>query len=302
MSIKTPVVLLIFKRPDTTQKVFDVVRQVQPSKLWIIADGPRNEEEAEKCDKTRSIVEKVDWDCEVIKDYSETNLGLKYRVSSGLDAVFKAEEEAIILEDDCVPDPSFFRFCEELLEKYRYDSRVMMINGTNILEQWKSEQQSYHFAYLSSCWGWATWRRAWEYYDINMKLWKEPEVQQRIKDVICNVEQANRFEKIFTKVYNDKSNSWAYRFLFARLLQSGLTIIPSKNLVTNIGFSENSTHTKVDLKKVGNMKTYSMQFPLKYPYGVTVDRNYDFSRFKKTKLTLRRRVTSKLKRILENNP
>ena len=131
--LKTPVAFIIFKRPDTTKKVFETIRQIKPSKLFVIADGPREEKrETEKCAATRAIIDSIDWDCEVLKNYSDLNLGCKKRVATGLDWVFSIVEEAIILEDDCVPHPTFYRFCEKLLEKYRDDKRIMTICGTNI--------------------------------------------------------------------------------------------------------------------------------------------------------------------------
>jgi hypothetical protein len=300
--MKTPVVFIIFKRPDTTEKVFEVIRQVQPPKLLVIADGPRADQpgEAEKCAATRAIIDRVDWDCEVLKNYADVNMGCKWRVSSGLDWAFNIVEQAIILEDDCLPDPSFFRFCDQLLEKYKDDERIVMICGTNILEEWKSEIQSYHFSYFGSCWGWASWRRAWQYYDVTMKLWSEPEVRNRIRDVIADEKQYIKCQKFFDSVYCDKIDAWAYRWFFARLLQSGLLITPSVNLVTNIGFSKDSTHTKGDPMGVGNLPRYSMKFPLQEPYGVTVDRGYDYYRYmKEWDFSLRTRISRKMKRVLK---
>ena len=164
-TLETPVVLIIFNRPDRTKKVFEAIRQAKPTKLLIIADGPREERtgETELCAQTRSIVEKVDWDCDVIKKYADSNLGIKNCIGKeGLPWAFEIAEEAIILEDDCLPNQTFFRFCQELLKKYRYDERVMTISGSNLLVEWKSDIQDYHFSNHFSCWGWASWRRVWQ--------------------------------------------------------------------------------------------------------------------------------------------
>ena len=166
----TPIVFLIFNRPDTTKRVFEAIRQAKPKKLLVVADGPRDDRqgEAEKCAAVRSIIDTVDWDCKVLTNYADVNLGCGLRVSSGLDWVFEQVEEAIILEDDCLPHPSFFPFCEEMLDLYRHDERIMHIAGTNSLEEWKSDVQSYHFSYTGGIWGWATWQRAWKYYHFKM--------------------------------------------------------------------------------------------------------------------------------------
>lgn len=283
-ALKTSIVLLIFNRPDTTEKVFEIICEVKPSRLFVIADGPRPEhlEDVEKCAAARSIIERVDWDCEVLKNYSDTNMGLKSRVSTGLDWVFSFVEEAIILEDDCLPHPSFFEFCETLLERYRYDERVMMIGGTNVLKQWKLTLQSYCFSYFNSCWGWATWRRAWNCYDIEMKFWQEPEVRNRIRHLLADDKQYQACEKIFDRVYHNEINSWALRWFFARLSHSGLSVTPSVNLVSNVGFSKDATHHKSSKDPLAFLPVSPMSFPLKEPPEVVVDREFENLRFKKT--------------------
>ncbi|MEW6491011.1 MAG: glycosyltransferase family 2 protein, partial [Cyanobacteriota bacterium] len=164
--MKTPVVFIIFNRPDTTQKVFEAIRQAHPPLLFVIADGPRPNKpgEDQKCAATRAIIDQVDWDCEVLTNYSEINLGCERRVSSGLNWVFDTVEEAIILEDDCLPHPTFFSFCEELLDYYRNDQRVMVITGQNVQFGRKRTDYTYYFSRYNHCWGWASWRRAWRSY------------------------------------------------------------------------------------------------------------------------------------------
>ncbi|NEO98676.1 MAG: glycosyltransferase family 2 protein [Symploca sp. SIO2E9] len=281
--LKTPVVFIIFNRPDTTYKVFEVIRKVKPPKLFVIADGPRVDRsgEAEKCAAARAIIDHVDWDCEVLKNFSDLNMGCKGRVSSGLDWVFNRIEEAIILEDDCLPHPTFFRFCEELLEKYRDDERVMTITGTNLLGEWKSNLQSYHFSYYFNCWGWATWKRVWKCYDVDMKLWSEPEAQKRVGDVIADKKQFLNRKRLLDAAYFGNNNSWAYQFFFMCLLYSGMSITPSKNLISNLGFTEEGTNTKLAKDKRANMPLHSMTFPLKAPVGIAVDREHDYRRYKK---------------------
>ncbi|MBO3460961.1 glycosyltransferase family 2 protein [Aetokthonos hydrillicola Thurmond2011] len=301
--LKTPVAFIIFNRPHTTERVFETIRQAKPAKLLVIADGSRPDrpDEAEKCALTRAIIDRVDWDCEVIKNYADTNLGCKQRVSSGIDWVFNNVEEAIILEDDCLPDPTFFRFCEELLEKYRYDERIMMVTGFNIQGQWKPNIQSYHFTYYGSIWGWASWRRAWKYYDINMELWSKPETRERLRDVICDSKQSLTREKHFDEVYYGKIDTWDYQWDLARFLQSGLSVVPSKNLIQNIGFDQAASRTAEDRKGLSKIPIISMSFPLIEPCTITQNREYSFLFYQKAYThTLRDKISWKLKKIFSN--
>jgi hypothetical protein len=280
----TPVALIIFRRPDETAKVIEALRLVRPKQLFVIADGPRLEQpdEIDRCKATRAVIDQVDWDCDIHKNYADVNMGLKHRVSTGLDWVFNTVEEAIILEDDCLPDPTFFRFCGELLEKYRNDERIMMIGGTNVLREWKSTTQSYCFSYFNSCWGWASWRRAWQHYDIEMKLWQDPEVRKKIEMLLANDKHYRSCENMFNRVYNDEINSWALRWFFARLANAGVSITPSVNLISNIGFNKEATHHKSNADRLASLPLSSMGFPLKAPAEVIVDRDYENLRFEKT--------------------
>jgi hypothetical protein len=173
--LRTPVAFIIFNCPETTDRVFEQIAKAKPSKLLVIADGPRENSpgEAERCAAVRSIIDNVDWDCEVLTNYSDVNLGCKRRIASGLDWVFDTVEEAIILEDDCLPDPTFFRFCDELLEKYRDDERITMISGDNFQFDRKKTDSSYYFSRDPHIWRWASWRHVWKNYDVDMQLWPE---------------------------------------------------------------------------------------------------------------------------------
>ena len=302
--LTTPVVFIIFNRSDTTKKVFEVIRKVKPPQLFVIADGARDHKvgEKEKCDATRAVIENIDWDCQVFKNYSDINLGCKKRVATGLEWVFNQVEEAIILEDDCLPDPSFFQFCQTSLEKYRDDKRMMMICGTNILGQWQLERQSYYFSYYSNCWGWATWKRAWAYYDIDMELWQNPQARERVKDVLCSKKQYLTLKETFEKVYtNQISTSWAIPWFFTRLSQSGLAITPAVNLISNIGFTPEGTNTKASSDSRANLPLNKLKFPLKEPLCVAVDREHDRIRYQKTwgrKTNPIRKILRKVKRLV----
>lgn len=276
--MKTPVAFIIFNRPDTTRRVFEKIREAQPPKLLVIADGPRGDRPAEaaKCRATRKIIESVDWDCEVLTNYSEKNLGCKQRVSSGIDWVFEQVEEAIILEDDCLPDASFFPFCEELLEKYRDDTRIMMISGNNFRFGKSRTTQSYYFSKYCHIWGWATWRRAWQHYDVDIKLWPKIRDDGWLKDIFNDDWLTIQYRtKIFQRMYDQAIDTWDYQWSFTCWTQSGLSIMPNINLVSNLGFGEEASRTKNSKSIFANMETSELSFPLKHPPFVIRDLDTD---------------------------
>lgn len=265
----TPVTFIIFKRPETTQKVFDAIRQAKPKKLLVIADGARinRDGEAEKCEEARTIIEKVDWDCDVIKNYSDVNLGCAKRVSSGIDWVFSNVEESIILEDDCIPHSTFFRFAEELLEKYRYDTRIASITAQNAQLGRKRTNYSYYYSRYSHCWGWATWRRAWQHYDLHIKLWEEVKANNILSDILSDPKAVSYWNKVFDPIYKNPTGiTWDYQWTFACWMQGGLNIIPTHNLVSNVGVGADSTNfTSGQEFSYINIPTKAMEFPLKHP-------------------------------------
>ena len=272
-SLDTPVVLLIFNRPDFAEVVFRAIAQARPKRLFVFADGPRTPEEVALCAETRAVI-KVDWPCDLAMDVSDVNLGCRERSTSAFDRVFAETESAILLDDDCVPDPTFFRFCEEMLDRYRDDERVMSITGANYLGRWKGgwRSPSYHFSYFGSPWGWASWRRAWEHFDNTMQAWKHPTTKPWLREVLGNDEMYQFQARRFDLVSGDR-HSWDVAWLFTKILDAGLTIVPAVNLIRNIGClggnSLPATHA------VANMPTSPMAFPLRHPTAVAVDPAYD---------------------------
>ncbi|AFY39023.1 methyltransferase FkbM [[Leptolyngbya] sp. PCC 7376] len=298
--MKTPVAFIIFNRPDTTRRVFEAIRQAQPPKLLVIADGPRGDrpDEADKCIATRNIIKEVDWDCEVLTNYSDTNLGCKKRVSSGINWVFDQVEEAIILEDDCLPDPSFFPFCEELLEKYRHDTRIMMISGDNFQFGKARTQDSYYFSKYYHIWGWATWRRAWQHYDVDLKQWPKIRDGGWLKDIFNNDWLTIKYRsKIFQKMYEKAVDTWDYQWSFTCWTQSGLSIMPNVNLISNIGFGEAASRTKNNKSIFANMAVSSVDFPLLHPDFVIRDLETD-QKTARLVFGYPARIQRKLKQIL----
>lgn len=242
----TPVLFVIFNRPDNTQKVFNAIKQVKPRQLFVAADGPREnkEGEKEKCEQARKIIEQVDWDCKVYKNYSDVNLGCKVRPSSGIDWFFENVEEGIILEDDCLPSQSFFWFCQELLDYYRNDTKIMNISGKNFQFGRKRGGGTYYFSKYFDCWGWATWRRAWKYFDVNMTNFEKFKTENQIKNMFQIKQQQKYWMNIFQITCDGKIDAWDYQWLYTCLINHGLCIMPNVNLVSNIGFGPDSTHTK----------------------------------------------------------
>lgn len=273
--LDTPVGLSVFNRPDLTELVFQAIAHARPKRLFVFADGPRSPDEAELCARARAVAEGVDWNCDVRHDFSEVNLGARRRYASGVDWIFSQVNEAIIFDDDCVPDPTFFPFCEAMLEHYRDDTRVMMVTGSNYLERWKEDRQSYHFSYFGSPWGWATWKRAWKFYDITMAAWGDEEVKARIRDLIADEEifafQARRFDRLYAD--SGDRHSWDLPWSFARLMQGGLTVVPAVNLISNLGNLDGRgvppTHP------LANLRTAPLPSPLRLQSSVAVDRLYD---------------------------
>lgn len=276
MSFSTPIVLLIFNRPKLTNILFEKIAQIQPQKLLVVADGPRSAQEAEQCEQCKAIIEKVDWDCEVLTNYSKINLGCKKRISSGLDWVFSQVEEAIILEDDCIPAPSFFNFCQTLLERYRHDERIMVISGDNFIET--KSNCSYRFSKYNYIWGWASWSRAWKYYDVEMKSWPEYKQGNFIASLCEHPAEQKYWTDIFDSVVAGEVNSWAYQWTYTCWSQNGLSVLPNSNLISNIGIGTDATHTKGE-NSLLQLPTTDI-WDIKHPSFIARDINADIRMFK----------------------
>ena len=272
--LKTAVLFLIFNRLDTTKKVFEAIQKAKPPRLYIAADGAREQKQGED-EKIKAVREyvltNIDWDCEIKTLFREKNLGCKYAVSGAIDWFFENEETGIILEDDCLPSQSFFWFCEELLDKYKDDMRIMLISGYNKQNVWNPEQYDYFFSHFGGIWGWASWRRAWHSYDIDMSL-----LAKFNEDKYFNYLLGDKLGMIRQKQMEDvlskNINSWAYQWGFARHINSGLACVPSKSLIQNIGVGKYATHTHTISDKV---KRNEITFPTKNNPIVVADRKYD---------------------------
>ena len=247
--MKTPVLFLIFNRPETTFRVFEAIRHYQPEELFIAADGPRphKAEDAARCEKVRSVASMVDWECKVHTLFRTENLGCKYAVSGAIDWFFSQVEEGIILEDDCLPNDDFFRFCTEMLSRYRNEEQVMHIGGCNFnYGKFFSGESDYSFTVYPHCWGWATWRRAWRSFEKEMGSFPAYVQEKRIREIFPGSPYKQwRFLRIFRKCYEKQpffTDVWDYPWCYTLFRKNALSITPRRNLVCNIGM-ENATHT-----------------------------------------------------------
>jgi hypothetical protein len=280
--MRSSVLFLIFNRPDTTRQVFEAIRTAKPPRLYIAADGPRHEREGERarCQKVRKIALDVDWECDVKTFFRDENLGCKIAVSEGISWFFDHEDEGVILEDDCLPDLSFFIFCDEMLEYYRNDSRVSMVAGTNFFQDKFGSRDSYFFSRLIQIWGWATWKRAWKNYDVKMTTWPQFKNQRGLKNIGINKKIKNYVQPSFERSYAGAVDTWDYQWSYSVISQNTVSVVPGRNLVSNLGFGPDATHT-VDCNCVKSfMNTDSLDFPVMHPDFIIPSLDYDLDKIK----------------------
>ena len=280
--IATPVLLIVFNRPDKTRTALEIVKKAGIKNLYIAADGPRenNQNDIEKCKEVRELVEKsIDWECEVKYHFQKSNMGCGKNVSSAITWFFENVEAGIILEDDCNPVESFFQFSNLLLEEHKYNHRVMCISGNNFRNQ-SIPANTYHYSKYMHCWGWATWRRAWKKYNFEID-----DLTVKSNDpVFLNILGENNERKfwltVFKNISEKKIDTWDYQWQYSIFANNGLVIIPDVNLVTNNGFGSDATHTKSENGKGYNLKSAKINFPLIHPKDISVDKVGDKKVFK----------------------
>jgi hypothetical protein len=291
-----PVAFFLFNRPEHTLRVFARIREARPERLFLIADGPRHEAERALCDKARAVVADVDWPCEVQRDFSPVNLGLRQRLESGNAWVFRQVHEAILLEDDCLPDPSFFTFCTELLNRYRDEPRVMAISG-DCHVPYPPPGQSYWFSRYAFYWGWATWARAWRHYDAELAGWRNAQTRRAFLRGCETLDERLFWRRTFRRVQNGTLDSCGYRWTFSVAAHNGLCVHPSVNLVQNIGFGSNSTHTRNAFDPLAALEPRPMSFPLIAPPSLQPDGEAD-RQFVRVHYSLSRRAWRRMKRAM----
>jgi hypothetical protein len=254
--VKSPILFLVFNRPEETRRVFDAIRKAEPKVLYLAADGPRpsNEQDVELCALTKNVLRDISWPCEVRVLYQEVNLGCKIAVSRAISWFFENEEEGIILEDDCLPSQDFFRFCDEQLEFYRDDHRIGHICGVNFQDNLKRGTADYYFSRLSHVWGWASWRRVWSKYDLGMVALEEGINIDFLESLTSNRLFKKFLYKEFLRTKGGQINTWDYQYFYSNILNGYLSIIPNYNMISNIGFNESGTHTFNADSPLANMK------------------------------------------------
>jgi hypothetical protein len=274
---KSAVLFLIFNRPDVTSNVFKEIRKVKPPRLYIAADGARKDKENEValCQETRNIATQIDWECDVKTLFRNENLGCKYAVSSGINWFFENEEEGIVLEDDCLPSEDFFIFCDAMLEKFRQDSRIRHIGGTNFQMGKKWGNESYYFSNLTHVWGWASWRRAWKSYDVELSNYKKIDAAHCFKNIFKDDFVVEAWAKIFYKLIANEINTWDYQWSITNFFNNGLSIIPNVNLISNIGFGVDATHTQNLTDKSSKIKIEKLS-EITHPLVVLAQKEADF--------------------------
>jgi hypothetical protein len=260
--LTTPILFLIFNRLEETKIVFEEIKKAQPKQLFIASDGPRENKEHEKkiVEQVRNyIIDNIDWKCKVKTLFRENNLGCKYAVSGAITWFFENVEQGIILEDDCLPSQSFFRFCQEMLEKYKDDKRIVHISGTNVNSITRIKE-SYFFAYNYNVWGWASWRRAWKNYDLKIKLWPKIRNSELLNTFTISTYERWLTRRTLDRAFNGEINTWDYQWWFSCIVNGGLAIIPRENMIKNIGLIRGTHMNPSDKKK--SLPLHEIQFPI----------------------------------------
>jgi hypothetical protein len=296
----TPILFLIFNRLDTAEQVFSKIRERKPAKLYVAADGPRADRpgELEKCLKTRALVERIDWECEVKTLFRSTNLGCKVAVSSAIDWFFENEEKGIILEDDCLPHPDFFPFCQEMLSRYSDDQSVFAVSGSNIIGS-QSPDGDYFFSLCGGIWGWASWRRAWKNYSVDIRPQFSPSNWERIRKNLGHVSLAKTLEGLMrVSIVEREVNTWDFQWLFIRLLHGGKSIIPNSNLISNIGFTADSTHTAQTNHPLANLPVQPLPAAYRAPGTTACDIAFDAANGRFFRPPLHLRLWARLRKLV----
>jgi hypothetical protein len=296
----TPVLFIVFNRPNTTKVVFDAIRKAKPQKLYVAADGPRkgNKEDDGNCALVKEIVKQIDWECQVHYRFSEINQGCGPGPANAITWAFENEDRLIILEDDCVPAQSFFLYCNELLERYKNDSRIWLISGNQYNEEAVTTQHSYFFSKYGHSWGWATWKRCWLEMDLSLSKYPKINSQDLFKSAYRTKEEFKFFQKKINTIYKNeslKSHIWDFQFGFAVSLNGGLCIVPRNNLVKNIGYFGTHSSKKDKLHNLPIDENYSI---ISHPDFVLPDVNYDAYHFKhhwKRKKPFLKRILKRIK-------
>jgi hypothetical protein len=279
---QTPILFLIFNRLETTKIVFEHIKKQKPKYLFISADGPRKnkEGEKEKCKEIQNwVLANIDWDCILETRFLDTNEGCGKHVSGAITWFFEHVEMGIILEDDCVPNYSFFKFCEQLLDMYKHNHKVYMIGGNNFQISPK-HTYSYYFSTIGHIWGWATWRRAWQKYDFTLQYISDKYFKKQANNFFKNSQMVDFWYRTFKTMKYTPIDTWDYQWSITLIVHGGLAITPYVNLVSNIGFNADATHTISYIDGISNLQTHELQ-TIVHPSKITINRKADLFTFYK---------------------
>lgn len=300
-----PVALFNFNRPQLTRQVFEVVRQIKPRRLLLVADGPRESkpDDARLCAEVRAVFEEIDWNCEVSRNFADANMGSFKRNSTGLDWVFDTVEAAIILEDDCVPSLSFFPYCEALLEKYRDDLRVGVISGNNFgFPRVGRKNDSYLFSAYSFTWGWASWRRVWRGVDFTMSWWEPDAGREMLSALFPRKTEWQYWYNLYERIRLGKQkNAWDYQLLLSLFRHSQYSATPRVNLVSNIGFGADATNCLDENSPLHDFPRCELEPLLVHPANIRRSARVDHALFRivyQPRQSILPRAKNKLARIL----
>lgn len=300
--LTTPVLFIAFNRENPARMVMEAIRAAKPPRLYFACDGPRNEEERERCESVRALVSMVDWECEVHTRFNDANLGVMMGESTAMDWFFEHEEDGIILEDDTLPSQSFFWYCQELLERYRNDDRVWCIMGNNLMTEWKTKDNaSYYYSAhgYGAYWGWAGWRRVWNKYDVRMADWPACRDNDLLNGHFLSKAEMAEAYKLFEGQYTGVIRSWDYQMDLARILNRGVTCIPNVNMIRNIGFGAEGTHTVSENDRRNKEELGETAFPMVHPRYMLVDVQRDMAYFERyIQPTLYQRFKEVVKNLL----
>jgi hypothetical protein len=284
--LRTAVLFIGFKRYDESKAVIEAIRAARPPRFYFACDGPRPDrpDEVEEVERVRALAALVDWPCEFRTRFSEVNQSVKFGPPNAIDWFFEHEEEGIILEDDCLPVPTWFRFAEEMLEHFRQDERVWVVMGNNLMTEWEPKNDdSYYFSAhgYGAYWGWATWRRCWKQYDLHMHHWPELRDGGLLEGHFLSNRESREALALLDGSWDGTIHSWDFQLDYGRIMHGRVNIIPNVNLIRNIGFGDNSTHTGSDLDPRNKETSSDINFPLKHPRFFMVDNERDLTYFEK---------------------
>jgi GR25 family glycosyltransferase involved in LPS biosynthesis len=272
-----PILFVVFNRLDTTQRVFGKIREIKPKRLFVVADGPRDDYpgEKERCAAVREyILKNIDWECDLQIRFRDKNWGVRRSPSDGISWFFSKNERGIILEDDCLPNNSFFVFVREMLDRFAGDERVMHISG-NFFQKDAVDGASYYFSQIPHIWGWATWRRAWEKYDIDMRTYPDFLKRKGFRGIFKSDYCRTEWKCLLDQAYTPRFNSWDFQWTYALFDRHGMAVTPNKNLVENLGFRDDATHSSDGENPLGSLVAENMSFPLVHPASIVANKEAD---------------------------